>query len=63
LVEKIRGVRSLEKDNWSMHFIWVKAHNDNLGNKIADQLAKNSASRRDGETTYRELRKVIQEKS
>jgi len=45
LVEQIREVRSLEKDNWSIHFTWVKAHNDNLGNEIADQLAKNAASR------------------
>ena len=51
LVEQIReGVRSLEKDNWSIHFTWVKAHDDNLGNEIADQLAKNAASRKDGET-------------
>ena len=51
LVEQIRkGVRSLEKENWSIHFAWVKAHDDNLGNEIADQLAKNAASRKDGET-------------
>ena len=51
LVDQIReGVRSLQKDNWSIHFTWVKAHNDNLGNEIADQLAKNAASRKDGET-------------
>jgi len=36
LVEQIRGVRSLEKDNWFIHFTWVKAHNDNLGNELAD---------------------------
>jgi len=40
LVEQIReGVRSLEKNNWSIHFTWVKAH-DNIGNETADQLAK-----------------------
>ena len=52
LVQKIRGVRRLEKDNWSIHFTWVKVHNDNVGNGIADQLAKKAASRRDGETEY-----------
>ena len=68
LVEQIReGVRSLEKDNWSIHFTWVKAHDDNLGNEIADQLVKNTASRKDGETAYSrtpksEVIKVIQEK-
>ncbi len=31
LVEQIReGVRSLEKDSWSIHFTWVKAHNGQL---------------------------------
>ena len=51
LVEQIgEGVRSLEKDNWSIHFTWVKAHNDNLGNEVAYQLAKNAVSRKDGET-------------
>ena len=68
LVEQIReGLRSLEKDNWSIHFTWVKADDDNLGNEIADQLANNTASRRDGETVYSRIPKsdvirVIQEK-
>jgi len=67
LVEQIRGVRSLEKDNWSINFAWVKAHNDNLGNELADQLAKNTASTRDRETAYSRIPKsavikIIQEK-
>jgi ribonuclease HI len=68
LVEQIReNVRLLEKDNWSIHFTWVKAHNDNLGYEIADQLAKKAASRRDGETAYSRIPKsavvkAIQEK-
>ena len=58
LVEQIReGVRSLVKDNWSIHFTWVKAHNDSLGNEIADRLAKNAASRKDGETAYSRIPK------
>ena len=45
----------------------MKAHNDNLGNEIADQLVQNAASRRDGETAYSRIPKsavkeVIQEK-
>ena len=48
LIEQIREeIRKLEKDNWSIHLTWVKAHNDNLGNEMADQLAKEAASRRD----------------
>ena len=67
LVEQIReGVRRLKNDNWSIHFTWVKAHNDNLGNEIADQLAKKATSRRDGVTAYSRIPKskvikVIQE--
>ena len=57
LVEQIReGVRRLEKDNWSIHFSWVKAH-DNMGNYIADKLAKKATSRRDGETAYTRIPK------
>jgi ribonuclease HI len=69
LVEQIReGVRRLEKDNWTIHFTWVKAHNDNFGNELADQLAKKAASRREGETAYSKIPKsavikVIQEES
>ena len=45
----------------------MNAHNDNLGNEIADQLAKNAASRRDGETAHNRIPesaviKVIHEK-
>jgi len=40
LVEQIReGLRRLEKDNWTIDFTWVKAHNDSFGNELADQLA------------------------
>jgi len=43
--------------NWSIHFTWVEAHNINMGNEIANQLAKNAASRRDGETAYSRIPK------
>jgi len=45
----------------------MKDHNDDLGNELADQLAKNAASTRDRETAYSRIPKnavikVIQEK-
>ena len=58
LIEQIREeIRALENDKWSIHFTWVKAHNDNLGNEMADQLAKDAASNRDGETAYSKIPK------
>ena len=44
----------------------MKAHGDNFGNELADKLAKNAASRREGETAYSKIPKstvikVIQE--
>jgi ribonuclease HI len=37
LVEHIREeIRILHKDNWIIHFTWVKAHDNNYGNKLAD---------------------------
>ena len=60
LIERIREeIRKLEKENWSIHFTWVKAHNDNLGNEMADQLAKEAASRRDEETAYSRIPKSV----
>jgi len=36
LVESIRKeIRTLEEEGWIVHFSWVKAHNDNLGNELA----------------------------
>jgi ribonuclease HI len=43
LVESIRKeIRSLE-DGWIVHFSQVKAHANNLGNELSDQLAKEAA--------------------
>jgi len=37
LVEHIREeIRNLDKDNWIVHFTWVKAHDNNYGNELAD---------------------------
>ena len=53
LVERIREeVRRLENDNWIIHFTWVKAHNGNYGNEIADHLAKEAASGSDVDIAY-----------
>ena len=43
----------------SIHFTWVKAHNNNLGNELADKLAKNAASIRDIETVYSRIPKSV----
>jgi len=36
----------------------VKAHDDNFGNKLADQLAKEAASSREAETAYNKIPKI-----
>jgi len=36
-------VRNLTKQNCSIHFGWVKAHNGIEGNEVADTLAKEAA--------------------
>jgi ribonuclease HI len=33
-------VRNLTKQNWLIHFGWVKAHTGIAGNEVADTLAK-----------------------
>jgi ribonuclease HI len=44
LVERIRDeIRRLENDNWIDHFTWVKAHDSNYGNELADHLVKEAA--------------------
>jgi ribonuclease HI len=58
LVEQIRDeIRRLENDNWTIHFTWVKFHNDNRGNELADQLAKEAASSNVAETDYNKIPK------
>jgi hypothetical protein len=43
-MEEIRNmVGNLTKQNWSIHFGWVKAHTAIEGNALADTLAKEAA--------------------
>ena len=58
LVEQIRDeIRRLETDNWTVHFTWMKAHNDNYGNELADKLAKEAVSRSEAEIAYNKIPK------
>jgi ribonuclease HI len=50
-------IRRLENDNWTIHFTWVKAYNDNFGNELADQLAKEAASSSEAETACNKIPK------
>jgi len=44
LIEEIRNMlRNLTKQNWSIHFGWVKAHTGIESNEVADTLAKGAA--------------------
>jgi len=59
LVEQIRKeIRLLEKDDWTVRFTWVKAHNNIYGNGLADQLAKEASTSREGETIYSKIPKT-----
>jgi ribonuclease HI len=44
LIEESRNMlRNLTKQNWTIHFGWVKAHTGIAGNEVADTLAKGAA--------------------
>jgi ribonuclease HI len=45
-------IRKLENDNWDIRFTWVKPHNGSYGNELADQLAKDAASRNEVRQLY-----------
>jgi len=42
----------LERSNWAVRFVWVKAHAGFLGNELADQLAKTAARDEDMTTSF-----------
>jgi len=53
LFESIRkGIRTLEVDEWIVHFTWVKAHDNNPGNELADLLAKEAACENSLQISY-----------
>ena len=53
LIEEIReGLSKLERSNWKVMFVWVKAHAGILGNELADQLAKTAARDEDMKTSF-----------
>jgi len=52
LVERIREEIRLENDNWNIHFTWVKEHDENYGNELADHLAKEAACSSDVDVAY-----------
>ena len=53
LVESIRKeIRTSEEDGWIVHFTWAKAHDNNPGNELADQLANEAACDNSLPTTY-----------
>jgi ribonuclease HI len=53
LVEQIRDeIRRLENDSWIIHFTWVKAHDGNHGDELADHLAREAAGSSEADTAY-----------
>ena len=53
LIEEIRErLSKLERANWTVRFIWVKAHAGFLGNELAGQLAKTAARAEDMTTSF-----------
>jgi hypothetical protein len=45
-------IRKLEDDGWIVYFSWVKAHDNNHGNELADQLTKEAACDNNRKITY-----------
>jgi len=43
---------SLERENWTIEFSWVKAYIGIFGNELADLLAKASANDNEGQITF-----------
>ena len=53
LIEEIRErLLKLERSNWTVTFVWVKAHAGILRNEITDQLDKTAAQDKDMTTSF-----------
>jgi ribonuclease HI len=58
LIEKIRKKEiEMEKQNWKIEFIWIKAHAGHHGKELADLLAKEAATNRDINECYKRIPK------
>ena len=54
LIEEIRKrTVNLHKQNWKIEFKWMKAHARNIGNELADRLAKKVTKNRN--VTYSKI--------
>jgi hypothetical protein len=48
LIEEIRRKAiALERQDWTIKFTWIKAHDGNYGNELADKLAKEATKNRE----------------
>jgi hypothetical protein len=60
LIEKIRRkATEMEQNEWKIQFCWVKAHAGNLGNELADTLAKGAATNLDIAECYNRIPKSV----
>ena len=55
IVEIRERLLKLERFNWTVTFVWVKAHTGFLVNELADQLAKTAARDEDKRTSFAEF--------
>ena len=60
LIKKIkRKATELEQTEWKSQFCWVKAHTGNIGNELADTLAKGAATNLDISECYNRVPKSV----
>ena len=46
---------SLERENWNIELLWIKAHIGIVGNELADRLAKAAATDSDATVVFNRL--------